>query len=396
MKKIFWCMVVALSLMFLMSTTTFAISGEGTEESPYQITNSDELLIVSDFPTMHFKLMADVEISTSLGEFCGVFDGNNYRINTDADTVFGTNNGTIKNLRVYEQLVETNSEMGIIENCTSSYMIADINKGIIRNSHTLSANKDRIIFGSYNGTTVTVYMGGLTCENYGTIEKCSFVCDEYNIQTEENCLATLYYGGISAKNSGIISECYANANVSLTDNGYGGFYYEKVGGIVGVNSGSIVNSYSLGTHSKRAWSYDVSKWEDCTIDGGGICYGGYVVNCYTTCTFDVNRGVSNYHEVGGTVENSFYLSNFPGTDGTDHGTPASSVSMKMKELYVNWDFNTVWAMDSEINDGYPYLRWQYPEDVEEPETPVVPDEHTPTVKVVSVKGKSGETVSVPL
>ena len=39
--------------------------------------------------------------------------------------------------------------------------------------------------------------------------------------------------------------------------------------------------------------------------------------------------------------------------------------MKMKQTYVkDWDFDTVWGIDKNINNGYPYLLWEYP-DVEE-------------------------------
>ena len=35
--------------------------------------------------------------------------------------------------------------------------------------------------------------------------------------------------------------------------------------------------------------------------------------------------------------------------------------MKMKQTYsTNWDFDTIWGMDKNINDGYPYLLCEYP------------------------------------
>ena len=31
--------------------------------------------------------------------------------------------------------------------------------------------------------------------------------------------------------------------------------------------------------------------------------------------------------------------------------------MKNQSTFSGWDFDTVWAMDSGRNDGYPYLQW---------------------------------------
>ena len=35
--------------------------------------------------------------------------------------------------------------------------------------------------------------------------------------------------------------------------------------------------------------------------------------------------------------------------------------MKMKQTYVkDWDFDNTWGIDKNINNGYPYLLWEYP------------------------------------
>jgi len=35
--------------------------------------------------------------------------------------------------------------------------------------------------------------------------------------------------------------------------------------------------------------------------------------------------------------------------------------MKLKDRFNNWKFDTIWVIDTTktINNGYPYLRWQY-------------------------------------
>ncbi|MBQ8758145.1 MAG: hypothetical protein IJZ20_00455 [Clostridia bacterium] len=35
--------------------------------------------------------------------------------------------------------------------------------------------------------------------------------------------------------------------------------------------------------------------------------------------------------------------------------------MKLTYTKAGWDFDNVWGISKEINDGYPYLLWEYPE-----------------------------------
>ncbi|MFW6025149.1 MAG: hypothetical protein ACOCRX_02295 [Candidatus Woesearchaeota archaeon] len=40
----------------------------------------------------------------------------------------------------------------------------------------------------------------------------------------------------------------------------------------------------------------------------------------------------------------------------DEGTLLIDAQMKQQALYNNWDFENIWGIDPNINDGYPYLR----------------------------------------
>lgn len=115
MKKIFAIFSV-LTVMALSAVTAFAIEGDGTEESPFLVTDQGELELVTDFPECHFRLVNDIELEgtwiplckqTSSGTFTGVFDGAGYTIsNLVADGsgggLFNKNGstGVIKNVKV--------------------------------------------------------------------------------------------------------------------------------------------------------------------------------------------------------------------------------------------------------------------------------------------------------
>ena len=99
MKKLFFVFSV-LTTIALSSMAAFAIDGDGTEETPFIITDQGELELVTDFPDCHFRLANDIELEgtwiplctqTSSGNFSGVFDGAGYTISnlTTDDTEGG-------------------------------------------------------------------------------------------------------------------------------------------------------------------------------------------------------------------------------------------------------------------------------------------------------------------
>jgi len=57
----------------------------------------------------------------------------------------------------------------------------------------------------------------------------------------------------------------------------------------------------------------------------------------------------------GTVTSSYYDSETSGQSDTGKGDPKTTAEMKSQTTFVGWDFDEVWGIDAEINDGYPYL-----------------------------------------
>jgi hypothetical protein len=89
---------------------------------------------------------------------------------------------------------------------------------------------------------------------------------------------------------------------------------------VGVNGGTITNSYATGSVSG-----------DIHLVGGLV--GGN----------------------GGTITNSFYDSQTTGQADTGKGTPKTTAEMKQMATFTGWDFWRVWGLSRDKNNGYPYF-----------------------------------------
>ena len=59
-----------------------------------------------------------------------------------------------------------------------------------------------------------------------------------------------------------------------------------------------------------------------------------------------------------------------GQSGNTLDTPCSTEEMKRITTFEGWDFNNIWGRRTDINDGYPYLRWtikdNLPNDIDQP------------------------------
>jgi hypothetical protein len=159
-------------------------------------------------------------------------------------------------------------------------------------------------------------------------------------------------GGLSGTNErGIISNCYSTAWVTGEKS--------LVGGLVGTNNGSISNSYSLGKVTGIAESKFIGG-----LAGRNL---GLISNSYSAALV---TGNSDY--VGGLagqsgdnqfrdgklfrgVINSYY--DKEASKQSDSGKDIGKTEKEMKEkmTFSDWDFNTIWGINSSTNNGYPYL-----------------------------------------
>jgi hypothetical protein len=86
---------------------------------------------------------------------------------------------------------------------------------------------------------------------------------------------------------------------------------------------------------------------------GGLCGEAYdtsFAECYCHVTADGdNVGLIGYG-VNNTYEKCYHTK-----EGDGNGIYASPAQLKTKATFVGWDFDEVWNINPEINDGYPYL-----------------------------------------
>jgi hypothetical protein len=343
----------------------------------FEITNLDNLIFWSEtdfIPEEQYELVNDIDLSPTkdmnfgTGLLCisgitAIFDGKghklaNYSVRQDYYPevgLFGTilKKGEVKNLELPNVDI-----IGFTEASTIAYA----NDGIIENvnvSGFISTN---------NNSKHATGSGGIVFQNFGLIESTTF---KGNLNSD-------YCGGISINNSNTISMSSVNAEIAAT---------ELAAGIAVNNYCEISRCYFIGSLSAS--------------DSAGIVAGiateeqSSVINCYASATMDgfIKYGVSESDESNST---NFYNSDLaPDVTG---GTPATTQELKTQSTFTSagWDFDNIWGISPEINDGYPYLRAN--EAVAVVEEQEIADDllvyPNPATDYITVKGKPGAKVSI--
>jgi hypothetical protein len=281
------------------------------------------------------------------------------RGSTDVGSLVGWNEGAVSNVWVTGNVTGRGETGGLV----------GVNHGTISESRV-------------EGTVTDVWggsVGGLVGENFDTISNChadavvtssssyagGLVASNYGIITESSAVGSVqglsYVGGLVGYNNDgtIIDECYAAGNATGTETGI--FSYTIVGGLVGLNRGSISNSYARG---------DVSGQEDIGGLVGSNGDVGSIINCYSTGRVTGSSyigGLVGYSHPSGIITDSYWDASTSQQGQSAGGTGKNTAEMKQRATYENWDFAGVWGINGSDNDGYPFLRWQAYEAV-----PVVP------------------------
>ncbi len=241
------------------------LAGSGTEEDPYQIGSKAELEKFRDIvngesgetqntaacarlsANIYLKKVEWTPIGNSAKPYTGIFEGLGYEISgfvhsdREKDNVglFGTNDGTVKNLTV--RCAKNDNFLG------NSFVggIVGENHGTVEHCHNIS---------DIVGNT---YVGGIVGYNTGTVEACHH---EWGVFADKS-----YAGGIVGFNDGEIKNCYNNGSAQSVG---------CAGGIAGCNKLLIRNCYNTGKVVSRfgnIFLFDIV---------GDIQQGGTVTNCY--------------------------------------------------------------------------------------------------------------------
>jgi len=376
---------------------------------------ADELDAVRNNPGDYYILMNDIDLSgysnwTPVGTggtpFTGILDGQGFEISNlsiDDNTLLAigligvTNTAAkIKNCTLEGQVTGrynvidpcvgglVGNNAGIIINCFSSVSVTGtINRsktgGLAGyNSGTISSCNSA---GAVKGTGDNSQTGGVV--GYNTSSGVITSCSSSGGITGTGAYYTL--GGLAGTNNGTITNCSVTGNSNATGSGSGA---SSVGGLVGYNvdlNSKITGCYSAGEVA--------GTLPDCRYGGlVGLNYGP-VTDCYAGGKITITSASGAYTggliglNINATIKNSYakgvivstgtrgclvgvnssgiytfcyYDSETTGQPDNGVGYPRTTNQMKLIDTsvttYSGWDFSTVWAISSDVNGGYPYLR----------------------------------------
>lgn len=289
------------------------------------------------------------QIGTTSSPFTGEFNGDghtisNFTINKNASEtlnfgLFGVNQGLIKGLKI-----STSTDFGLLSDIATS-----------ENSYQIN-------------------VGGIVGTNKGTINSCSVDGDIYAsyIGTYQKT-SWFRVGGIAGKNDeeSTITNCVFKGNLSATNNtktsGTSTNYcYSTIGGIAGLNDGSI--SYCALTGLVSALNPNTSLG---TLDIfrantylSGITRGGNISKCLVLRDLsgsNVHYGanIANNSNSPATIQNCFYFEDvtFPGSTKKTDGTSKTKSEINSNDLYsVSLGFNSnIWNYSSLNYDNGVYV-----------------------------------------
>lgn len=375
--------------------------GSGTEADPWLISTPEHLNNIRNYLSQehadkYFKQTADISLE-NWGEwvpigvdegtqmFAGNYNGQGYIISNLFIDLPETNY-----VGLFGSIGEAKLENIILEGVdVTGRMLVGALVGYMNNSDIINCSSSGSITGefhtigglagySYHGTITNCFSEGTVTAGYGTVgglvgrvydgsiqssySTASVENEEHydagglvgslesdGVITESNSSGSVtgifQVGGLAGRNiGGLIITCYSTGNVTGTSD---------VGGLVGRNYSTVQDSYARG---------DVQ----CPNRAGGLVGDNRsnIINSYSTGyvsgTDDVGGLVGL--DDGGTVTNSFYDQITSGQNDIGNGTPKTTTDMKDQATFdaagIDWDFESIWGINSGENDGYPFLRWQ--------------------------------------
>ena len=169
------------------------------------------------------------------------------------------------------------------------------------------------------------YAGGIVGFCYDkTINNC------YN---KGNIISYRNTGGISGY-GGIINNCYNLGKVVANANGY---YSTAAGGIAG-SAATVTNCFSLGIAPTATAS-----------GSNAIAYKSGIVGEEGSVSYSYHNYGSSYGNVSGTTINRSDLA-------TKVKSQNGLLSLTWNSSY-SWDFASIWGINSNVNESYPYLKY---------------------------------------
>ena len=152
-----------------------------------------------------------------------------------------------------------------------------------------------------------------------------------------------------------IEQCYAAGRI--VEDGRYGHMCKNIGGLIGI--GDDYRNLTMSNCYARV-DMDADMSGELYVTGYGLIGSyeprGTITNCYSGG--QSYRGLLSRNS-SMIVSSSYYDSEII-TANSGNGTAKTTNEMKAKSTYKDWDFETVWGISANINDGYPYLRQFHP------------------------------------
>lgn len=291
-------------------------SGNGSPASPFVISSMKELFDIRMYPSAHFVLTRDIDLSaeytnpsiynnagigfTPINAFDGVLNGNSstiyafnilYSSKGDGALII-QNNGNIKNLTIAESRIEglskaalTISNNGKIENITLRGSRVGAKDGI--SAAFVCTNEERgQILKCLNLSDIFAsdLAGGICVYNNNYVADCTNNGGIIANSLQSNAIA----GGICATNHATVAKCVNNGKIFS--------YSDKktaiAGGIIGSDHQDTSNCYNTGSLTVKS--------PDKSYSGGisGYCSDANISNCYN---LGYITATSNLQYVGSIV-----------------------------------------------------------------------------------------------
>ncbi len=383
-------------------------AGNGTKESPFEISNFFQLNRIRDNLHAHYALVSDIDASSTkspynfkfmnkrwewipIGDhfhpFTGVLDGRNHRISDLKTSVnrsgfvvaglFGSlSQATVKDLimdRVEFSMESTGStiEELEIEELEGEYFESDsiVCAGGIAGSVNCSEISNCKVTGKIDAkSTYFINSGGIVgVEENSEIEECCNGADIFSDGGE-----IIFNGGIAGKSvRGIIQRCKSTSDISsrvnpvLESSSFSS-------GISGWGQGAaITDCYTSGQISVEALGYESSA------NVAGIVawiQDGTIHNCYSVADLQSESGNNRTAFISSFVESSeiknCYYPDRPGTVNPPPGffyydadsttiesvLPKTESKLKSQSTFSVWDFTTIWEIVE--NNSYPFFQYE--------------------------------------
>ena len=331
--------------------------------------------------------------------FAGTLDGQGFAIkgltiNTDQlrAGLFGQIHfATIKDLKILDADITTSAS----------------NVGILVGTLSPSDVENVTVSGTITATGVTTNLGGLigrqegglvfNCASYvdlnvegrmvggisGTMTAQAEIEQSYfkgNITTDVHdtlSVTNRWIGGITGQFGGasMVTDSYVIGDVTGT---------HIVGGLIGYHwrgGSTVTNSYHVGLVAGNPASAPRDDDDNVLLNVGGI-------TGFSNPPQDGDAGESRLVNTFWNTEVSGVTISFGGGEyPTDHiGEGKTSAELKTQATFTDWDFTDVWAIDADLNDGYPYLQFAPPAD---DDGPIVVDSNWDYVRTLPADASIG-------